>query len=75
MAQLVSILFFSVALIGAGTLITGMLMAEWDRVRAVLSGEAMERAQAQANPAVRVKLRSWVRAEQRQPARPLRAAA
>jgi hypothetical protein len=74
MAQLVSILFFSAALVGALALVADMLRDEWDRVIAVLGGEALDRARATSNAPVRVKMRAWNLAESR-PASPQRRAA
>lgn len=75
MAQLVSILFFSVALIAGVAMIVAMLHGEWDRIRAVLNGEMLDQANAQSRPQVRVRLRSWNRAEARRALPTLRAAA
>ncbi|MBS0503817.1 MAG: hypothetical protein JSS55_08465 [Proteobacteria bacterium] len=75
MAQLVSILFFSVALTGAFALIAGMLRSEWTRLSVVLSGEALGRARAIADAQARVRVRAWNQAEARRALPQLRAAA
>lgn len=73
MAQLVSILFFSATLITTLALIAGMLRSEWNRVKAVLSGEMLDRAHSR--PQVRVRLRSWAQADLRRGSLPLLAVA
>lgn len=75
MAQLVSILFFSVALVGAFALIAGMLRSEWARITAVLCGEALDQARAIADAPARVRVRAWNQAEARRALPQLRAAA
>ena len=75
MVQFFSALFFTLAAIAAGALIAAMLRSERDRIAAILSGDALQGARTAANPPVRIRVRSWSRAEGRRPSPQLRAAA
>lgn len=66
MAQVVSVLFFTLACMAAIAFVAAMLRDEWGRVIAIVAGCELEQAY-DAAPRVRVRVRAWPRAEERRP--------
>ena len=64
MAQLLSGLFFSLAMVGALWSVAAMIRREWPRIVGILSGAELDLARARA-PRVRVRQRAWGRPELR----------